>query len=130
VFKDKKGDDATIHLFRFHMHIRKLKIKFSKDCLMKMFAACLEEKARSWYENLPTASICSLNHFHTAFYDKYKEDYPSLLLVQNYCHNFESFIQYMEDYYDDDQFMDDEILEALEENPFKKIESLLEFYSL
>jgi hypothetical protein len=110
VFKDKKGDDVVIHLFRFHMHIRKLKIKFPEDCLMKMFVASLEEKARSWYENLPAASICSLKHFHTVFYDKYKEDYPSLLLVQDCCHNFESFIQYMEDYYDDDQFMDDEML--------------------
>ena len=92
VFKDKKGDDVVLHLFTFHMHICKLKIKFPEDFLMKMFVASLEEKARSWYENLPAVSICFLKNFHTVFYDKYKEDYPSLLLVQNCCDHFENFI--------------------------------------
>ena len=51
------------------------------------------------------------------------------MLVQNCFDNFESFIEYMEDYYDDDQFMDDEILEALEEKSFQKVEALLELSS-
>ena len=127
MFKDKKGDVAVIHLLRFHMHIHRLKIKFPEDCLMKMFVVSLEEKVRSWYEKLPTASICSLKN------DKYKEDYPSLLVVQNCYDNFESFIQYLEDYYDEDQFTNNEILEALDENHFQhpkqKVEALLELSS-
>ena len=111
------------------MHICRLRIKFPEDFLMKMFVASLEENARYLYKNLPVASICSLNHFHIVFHDKYKEDYPSLLLVQNYCDNFQSFIQYLEGYYDDDQFMNDEILKALEEKPFQKVEALLELSS-
>ena len=30
-FKDQKGDDATIHLFRFHNHIHKLGVELHED---------------------------------------------------------------------------------------------------
>jgi len=130
LFKDETRDDAALHLLKFHMHIRKFKVKFHEDCLMKIFTVTLEEKARSWYENLPASSICSLKHFHAAFHDKYKGSYSSLLLIQDCCDNFESFIQYLENYYDDDdQFMDHEILEVLKEKPFQKVEALLELSS-
>lgn len=132
-FKDQKGDDVVVHLLRFHMHIRKLKIKFHEDCRMKFFMETLEEKVRSWYENLPTPNICSLKNFHTIFCEKYKGGYPSLLLIQNWFDYFESFIQYLEDYYDDDQFTNDEILEALNGHIFQhyeqKVEVLLELSS-
>jgi hypothetical protein len=39
-----KGNDASLHLIRFHMHICKLEVKFHEDCLMKMFMDTLEEK--------------------------------------------------------------------------------------
>jgi len=115
LFKDEIGDDAALHLLKFHMHIRKFKVKFHEDFHMKIFMVTLEEKARSWYENLLASSICSLKQLHATFHDKYKERYSSLLLIQDYCDNFESFIQYLENYYDDDddQFMDHEILEVL-----------------
>jgi hypothetical protein len=45
MFKDKDGDDATLHLITFHMHVHKLNIRFHEDCLMKMFMATLEGKA-------------------------------------------------------------------------------------
>ena len=45
-FREEEGDNATIHLIRFHMHVRKLKIRFHEDCLMKMFMASLGGKAR------------------------------------------------------------------------------------
>lgn len=83
-----------------------------------MVMLTLEGKARPWYENLPVSSICSLNNFHIVFFEKYKEYYPSLLLVQNCCDHFESFIKYVVGYYEDDQFMDDEIIEAIHERPF------------
>jgi len=47
LFKGETGDDAALHLLRFHMHIRKFKVLFHEDCLMKIFMAILEEKARS-----------------------------------------------------------------------------------
>lgn len=53
LFKDEIGDDVALHLLKFHMHIRKFKFKFHEHCLMKIFMVTLEEKARSWYENLP-----------------------------------------------------------------------------
>ena len=43
-FRDEKGDDATLHLIRFHMHVHKLRINFHEDCLMKMFMVTLEER--------------------------------------------------------------------------------------
>jgi hypothetical protein len=117
-FKDEEGDDASLHLIKFHMHVHKLKVKFHEYCLMKMFMATLEGKARSWYEKLPAASLYSLKDFHTIFFENYRKYYPSLLLVQNCCEHFESFIQFMEDVYDDDVFMDDEIIESLHKNHF------------
>ena len=93
----------------------------------------LEEKARSWYENLLATHVCSLNHFHTIFCDKYKGYYPYLLMIQNCCDHSESFIQYLQDYYDVDQLINDELLQALDGNPFQhyeqKVEVLLELSS-
>ena len=48
IFKDQRGDDATIHLFIFHKHIHKLGVGWHEDSLMKLFKASLEENARSW----------------------------------------------------------------------------------
>jgi len=30
-FKDEKGDDAALHLVKFHMHVCKLKVQFHED---------------------------------------------------------------------------------------------------
>ena len=78
----------------------------------------LDGKAWSWYEGLPPANICSLRVFHSIFYEKYKESHPSLSLVNNCCDQFGVFIQNLEDSYDDNEFMDEEILEALHDNIF------------
>jgi hypothetical protein len=43
-FKGGKGNDVSLHLIRFHMHICKLGVKFHENCLMKMFMATLERK--------------------------------------------------------------------------------------
>ena len=48
----------------------------------------------------------------------YKEFHPSLLLVKVCCKHFVSFIEYLENCYEDDEFMDEEILEAFHDNPF------------
>ena len=80
-FKDDDRKDVALHLARFHIHIRKLKVDFPEDFLMKIFMATLEGEARSWYESLPPACIYCLKDFHTMFFERYKESYPSLTLV-------------------------------------------------
>ena len=69
-FQDKKGDDASFHLIRFHMHVHRLRIDFPEYCLMEMFMMTLEEEARFWYEGLPPISIYSLKDFLLFFCKK------------------------------------------------------------
>jgi len=45
MFKDDDRKDAALHLVRFHIHIRKLKVDFPEDFLMKIFMATLEGEA-------------------------------------------------------------------------------------
>lgn len=51
--KDEKKDDASLHLVKFLLHVCRMRVEFPKDCLMNMFMATLEDKARGWYEGLP-----------------------------------------------------------------------------
>jgi len=120
MFRNVEGNNAALHLVKFHIHVHKLKINFPEDCLMKMFMATLEDEARSWYESLPSASIYCLKDFHTMFFEKYKESYPSLNLVQNCCSHVHSFIENLENFHGDNELMDGEIMEALYENPFQQ----------
>ena len=85
---------------------------------MKMFMATLEGKTWPWYERLTNGSLYSLVDFHVAFYEMYKECHPSLLLVKDCCKHCVSFIEYLENCYEDDEFMDVEILEALHDKLF------------
>jgi len=119
IFKDEKKDNDALHLVRFHMHVRILTVHFPEDCLMKMFMTTLEGKAWSWYKSLENGSIYSLANFHDEFYEMYKECHPSLLLLKDCCKHSLSLIQYLEDCYDDDEFMDEEILEALHNRTFQ-----------
>ena len=122
IFKDEKKDNFALHLVRFHMHVHSLKGQFPKYCLMKMFMATLEGKSWSWYESLPNGSLYSLVDFHDVFYEMYKECHPSLLMVKDFCKHSESLIEYLENFYEDDEFMDGEILEALHDNTFHQQE--------
>ena len=101
------------------MHVHSIKVQFPKDCLIKMFMTTLEGKAWSWYKGLEIGSLYSLANFHDIFYEMYKEFHPSLLLVKDLCKHYMSFIQYLEDFYDDVEFMDEEILEALHNHTFQ-----------
>ena len=67
-FRDEEGDNATLHLLTFHMHVHKMKIWFLEDFLMKMFMASLEGKSRKWYEDLRPRILSCLKDFHIAFY--------------------------------------------------------------
>ena len=93
---------------------------------MKIFLATLEGTTQSWYESFPSACIYCLRDFHAMIIERYKDSYPSLNLVQDYCKHAYSFIESLEKYYEDDNFMDDEIMEALYENPFQQHTELLE----
>ena len=88
---------------------------------MKMFMTTLEGKAWSWYKGLANGSLYSLANFHDEFYEMYKECHPSLLLVKDFYKHSESFIQFLEDFYDDDEYMDEEIFEALHNNTFQHL---------
>ena len=87
---------------------------------MKIFLATLEGEAQSWYENLPTTCIYCLKDFHTLFIERYKDSYPSLNLVHHCWKHASTFIESLVKYYEDDNFMDDEIMEALYENLFQQ----------
>ena len=43
-FRDEEGDNASLHLLKFHMHIHRLRIEFPEGFLMKMFMEYLEGK--------------------------------------------------------------------------------------
>ena len=58
--------------------------------------------------------------FSDQFLEQYKESCPSLILVQNCCKHVNIFIENLENFYGDDEFVDDEIMEALYENPFQQ----------
>ena len=125
-FNDDDKKYAALHLVIFHMHIRKLKVEFPEDFLMKIFLATLVGEAQSWYENLPLACIYCLKDFHTLFIERYQASYPSLNLVHDCCKNASTFIESLEKYYEDDNFMDDEIMEALYENTLHQHKENLE----
>ena len=80
---------------------------------MKIFMVNLEGDGRSWYEGLPSKNLCSLSDFHTVFHEHFKDQYPSLLLVQDCCMHVKGFIEDLENMNDDDEFMNEEILEIL-----------------
>ena len=93
---------------------------------MNLFMATLENEARSWYESFPPSCTYCLKYCHTIFFERQKESCPSLILVQNCCKHVNSFIENLENFYGDDEFMDDEIMEALYENPFQQHREILE----
>jgi hypothetical protein len=126
MFKYEDCDDAALHLVIFHMHARKMTVKFPEYCLLKMFMASLEGKSRSWYGSLPHACIYFLKDFHSICFEKYREAYPSFVLIDDCCDLLENFIQEMESVYGDEEFMDDELLEDLNENLFQHHERIMD----
>ena len=89
------------------MHIHRLRIEFPEDCLMKMFTQTLEERERLWYERLPPTSIYFLEGLYSVFCKEYKESYPSIELVENFCGKIEKLFQHMGIDIDDEDLMED-----------------------
>ena len=112
-FKNRKNDDADLHLVRFHMHICKLGVELQEDSLMKIFMSILEVNAHTWYERLPSNSLYSLKYFHIVFYEHFKGQYRTMLLVQDCCMHVKGFIENLENMSGSDKFMDEELLEIL-----------------
>ena len=56
------------------------------------------------------------------FHEHFKDMYPSLLLIQDFCMHDKGFIENLKDIYGDYQFMDEEILEILHEYSFQQKE--------
>ena len=107
IFKDQKGDDASLHLFRFHKHIHKLGVELYENYLIKMFMVSLEGKERSWYDGFPTGSLSSFKYFHTIFHEHFERHYPSMLLLQDCCIHDREFIENVKDECGDDQYLDE-----------------------
>jgi hypothetical protein len=60
---------------------------------MNMFMYSLEGDAREWYRSLPPTSISSLEQFRAAFNKHCKRFFPTDLLFENCCEEFESHIR-------------------------------------
>ena len=95
ILQDEKIDDPLLHLIKFHIHIWRLKVEWHEDCLMEMFMATLEGKAREWYEWLEPGILFSLKDFHKVFYKQYIGYCPSLSLAENCCDQSEDLIQHL-----------------------------------
>ena len=80
----------------------------------------LEGNSRSWYEGFPAESLYSLRDFHPVFQEHFKDQYPSSLLIQDCWTHDKGFIENLKDIYDDDQYMNEYILEILQEYSFQK----------
>ena len=109
-FKDQRGDDAALHLARFHKHIYRMGVELHEDTLMKMFMVSLKGNAKSWYQVFPSRNLYSVKYFHRIFHEHFKYQYPSLLLIQDCCTHDKGFIENLKYIYGDDQYMDEEIL--------------------
>jgi hypothetical protein len=91
-FAEKKGDNPSDHLIRFHQCMIQLDINH-EDVLMKMFVFSLEGDAREWYRSLPPSSISSLKEFHTVFHHRCERFFSREILLEGCCEEFHSHIQ-------------------------------------
>ena len=104
------------------MHIHKLGAELHEDYLMKISMVSLEGNAWSWYERFPSGSLYSIEDLHKIFHEHFKDQYPSLLLVEDCCMHVKGFIGDLENMYIDDELVDEENLEILYDNPFQRKE--------
>jgi hypothetical protein len=91
-FAEKKEDNPSDHLIRFHQCMIQLDINH-EDVLMKMFVFSLEGDAREWYRSLPPSSISSLKEFHTVFHHRCERFFAREILLEGCCEEFHSHIQ-------------------------------------
>ena len=87
-FRDQEGDDVALHLVKFHMHILKLRVEFHEE--LEDVYGYFGRRSEIMVQKLRLASLYSLEYFYSVFWKNYKESYPSLLLVENFCGNIEN----------------------------------------
>jgi hypothetical protein len=82
-FAGIKGECPESHMRRFWRFFQHFPINDkAEDLVMKIFSASLHGGARRWYNNLPAASINSMDRFEEVFLEKWSmkiEDIQSLM---------------------------------------------------
>jgi hypothetical protein len=86
-FHAKSWEVPAEHLLDFHEAIHRHNITH-EDVQIKLFRYSLKGAALDWCRSLPSASICSLAGFHTAFNSFCKEYFPADCLYENCCEEF------------------------------------------
>jgi hypothetical protein len=82
-FAGIKRECPEFHMMRFWNFFRRFPVdNEAEDLVMKLFSASLHGEARRWYDDLPAASIDSMEHFERVFLARWTlgmEDIQSLL---------------------------------------------------
>jgi hypothetical protein len=77
------GESPDYHMSKFWAFFQYRPVSDeAEDLVMKLFSASLHGEARRWYDNLPVASITSMDHFEEIFLGRWVmklEDIQSLL---------------------------------------------------
>jgi hypothetical protein len=103
-FAGSDEDCPKSHMRRFWKFFQHFPVSDeAEDLVMKLFSASLDGEARRWYDDLPAASIDSMEHFEKVFLARWTmemEDIQSLLkeledvkqaeseIVRDYCARF------------------------------------------
>jgi hypothetical protein len=103
-FAGSDEDCPKSHMRRFWKFFQHFPVSDeAEDLVMKLFSASLDGEARKWYDDLPAASIDSMEHFEKVFLARWTmemEDIQSLLkeledvkqaeseIVRDYCARF------------------------------------------
>jgi hypothetical protein len=81
-FAGIKRECPEFHMMRFWNFFRRFPVDDeAEDLVMKLFSASLHGEARRWYDDLPAASIDSMEHFERVFLARWTlgmEDIQSL----------------------------------------------------
>jgi hypothetical protein len=82
-FAGIKRECPELHMMRFWDFFRRFPVdNEAEDLVMKLFSASLRGEARRWYDDLPAASIDSMEHFERVFLARWTlgmDDIQSLL---------------------------------------------------
>jgi hypothetical protein len=119
-FTGSDGERAHYHMSDFWAFFQLNPVSDdAEDLVMKLFSATLHGKARNWYDNLPVASITSMDQLEEVFLKKWGmklEDIQTLLkrlqytkqveneTVWNFRNRFESLLYHLpRDHYPEDK---------------------------
>jgi hypothetical protein len=82
-FAGINGESPDYHMSQFWEFFQHFPVRDeAEDIVMKLFSSSLHGEAEKWYDNLPAASITSMDHFEEIFLERWAlklEDVQSLL---------------------------------------------------